>query len=148
MGSKKRNAQQLEMFDGRAVEKYQLAFKGSFSADEVNVDELAMDDHVCLLVIASVGESVFKKNNEDEVIRVNKLEVLRAVELEAKIAEYALAKQAAAAGAPMLPNFSDPDDDDDDDDGEPVAPIVAQDEPYEVEEDPDPLDEPYTVLSD
>lgn len=137
MGSKWKNANQTELFDGQAVEKYQLAFKGSFSSDEVDAEALAMDDHVCLLVIASVGESGFKKNNEDEVIRVNKLEVLRAVELDPKVADYALAKHAASAGSPMLPNFTDPDDDDLDDFRVPEA---------EVEEDP--LDEPYTILPD
>lgn len=132
MGNKWKNAQQMELFDGKAVEKYQLGFKGTFSSDEVDVEALAMDDHVCLLVIASVADVGFKKNNEDEVIRVNKLEVLRAVELDAKVADYALAKQAASAGAPMLPNFSDPDDDDDEDEDEVVADLDPLDEPYEV----------------
>lgn len=139
MGTKHRNAHQLEMFDGQAVEKYQLAFKGAFSSEEIDVEALAMDDHVCLLVIANVGESTFKKNNEDDVIRVNKLEVLRAVELEAKVAEYALAKQAATAGAPMLPNFTDPEDEDLDGYRVPNAATKV---------DPDPLDESYEVLPD
>lgn len=143
MGTKHRNANQLEMFDGKAVEKYQLGFKGTFSAEEIDVEALAMDDHVCLLVIANVGESTFKKNNEDDVIRVNKLEVLRAVELEAKVAEYALAKQAATAGAPMLPNFADPDDED-------LDGYRVPDDAYEteVEEEPDDSEEPYEVLPD
>jgi hypothetical protein len=135
MGNKWKNAQQMELFDGQTVEKYQLGFKGTFSSDEVDVEALAMDDHVCLLVIASVSDVTMKKNNEDDVIRVNKLEVLRAVELDATVADYALAKQAANAGAPMLPSFSDPDDDDDDDDDD------------EVVDDLDPLDEPYEVLA-
>lgn len=111
MATKSRNSQQMELFEGNTVEKYQLAFKGAFSSDEVAADDLGMGDHVCLLVIASVGEATFRKNNDDEVLRVNKLEVLRAVELDPKIAEYALAKHAATQGAPMLPNFTDPDDD-------------------------------------
>lgn len=115
MGAKSRNANQMEMFDGRAVEKYQSQFRGGFSTEECNAEDWSMDDHVCLLVIASVGESVLKKNNEDEVIRGNKLDLLRVVELEAVVADYALAKQAANAGSPMLPNFADPDDDDYDD---------------------------------
>lgn len=144
MSSKWKNANQTELFDGKAVEKYQLGFKGTFSSEEVNADALGMDDHVCLLVIASVSDAGFKKDKEDEVIRVNKLEVLRAVELDPTIADYALAKQKAASGSPMLPNFADPDDEEMDDyrpDGE-----VAQDDEVEVEEDPDPLDEPYQVI--
>lgn len=125
----------MELFDGYTVEKYQLQFKGSFSADEVDVDALTMDDDVCLMVIATVGESVFKHNNEGEIVRVNKLEVVRAVELEAQVADYALAKQAATAGNPMLPNFSDPDDDD-----------MHQPDDLDVEEDSSDLDEPYEVL--
>lgn len=120
MGVKNRNASQMELFDGKPVEDYQLSFKGTFTSDEIDMDALAMDDHVCLLVIASVGESGFKKTKDEEIIRANKLEVLRAVELDNKVADYALAKQAAVGGAPMLPNFSDPDDPDmhqvDDDD--------------------------------
>jgi hypothetical protein len=148
MGNKWKNANQMELFDGQAVEKYQLAFTGNFSSDEIDVEALALDDHVCLLVIASVGSVQMKKNNEDEVIRHNKLEVLRAVELDAKVADYALAKQAASAGAPMLPNFSDPDDDDPDQD--PVTQDDEDPDEYEVEviEDPSDLDEPYEVLAD
>lgn len=111
MGVKNRNSSQMELFDGQTVEDYQLSFKGMFSSDEIDMDALSMDDHVCLLVIANVGESGFKKKDE-EVIRTNKLEVLRAVELDNQVADYALAKQAAQSGAPMLPSFSDPDDDD------------------------------------
>lgn len=103
---------QQKLFDGKPVEKYGLSFRGVFDDDEVDVDALQMDDHVCMLVIASVGESTLKRNKEEEVVRVNKLDVLRAVELDPKIAEYAIAKQKAADGNPMLPNFSDPDDPD------------------------------------
>jgi hypothetical protein len=141
MGTKSRNANQMEMFDGKAVEKYQLGFKGTFSADEIDVEALSMDDHVCLLVIASVGESTFKKNNEDDVVRVNKLEVLRAVELEAKVAEYSLAKQAASAGAPMLPNFTDPDDEELDEHRVPQDDVLPSEEDDEVEA----LETPYSA---
>lgn len=169
MGSKHRNAQQMELFDGQAVEKYQLAFKGSaFHTDEVDIEKLVMDDHICLLVVAEVAESGFKKNTEGDVIRVNKLQQLRVVELDASIGDYALAKQKAAAGTPMLPNFSDPDEDDDeldDDDldtddsvavsgNEPIEPYDANptDGPAEDTDDdapsidPDGLDKPEGVV--
>ena len=140
MGNKWKQGQ-TELFDGQAVEKYQLSFTGSFSDEEVDVDALAMDDHICLMVIAVVGEAVMKKNKEDEVVRTNKLQVLRAVELDPQVADYALAKQAASNGTPMLPNFSDPDDDDDD-----VQPLVGDPQPAEVADEPDDLEAPYEVL--
>lgn len=126
---------QMELFDGQPVEKYRLSFKGSFSSEEVpSIENLGMDDHVCLLVIAELSDSGFSKNAEEEIVRVNKLNVLRAVELQAQVADYALAKQASAAGAPMLPVFEDPDDRDDVNGVDLTAPLdVADDGEYLVE---------------
>lgn len=110
MGAKNKNSRQEELFDGQTVDKYQLTIGGSTSSEETQAKDWAMGDHVCLLVIAEVSGATMKRNNEDEVIRSNKLEMLRVVEMEAKAAEYALAKNAAAKGEPMLPAFNDPDD--------------------------------------
>jgi hypothetical protein len=103
MGSKTFNKNQVEMFDGYAIQHYNAQFAGKFDPDEINSENITYDDHVCFIVMARAGEVRVKPDKDDELVRTNVFNVLRVVQVSPDLAEKTLQVHSQGTGTPQLP---------------------------------------------